>query len=68
MWLSHFSYDKNVGACLVSIFEILYLEFTADIQGAKKVSFTACHSGKLYLACTSLKVFPTSLKKRLMHE
>ena len=32
-------------------------------QGAKKVGFTACHSGKLYLACTSPKVISTSLKK-----
>ena len=30
------------------------------IQGAKKVSFTACHSGKLLLACTSPKVISTS--------
>ena len=35
-------------------------------QGAKKVSFTAWHSGKLYLACTNPKVISTSLKKRLM--
>ena len=32
-------------------------------MGAKKVSFTACHLCKLYLACTSPKVIPTSLKK-----
>ena len=32
-------------------------------MGAKKVSFIACHLGELYLACTSPKVFPTSLKK-----
>ena len=29
------------------------------IQGAKKVSFTACYFGKLYLACTSLKAILT---------
>ena len=29
-------------------------------QGAKKVSFTACHSGKLKSACTSPKVISTS--------
>ena len=32
-------------------------------MGAKKVSFTACHLGELYLTCTSPKVIPTSLKK-----
>ena len=34
-----------------------------SFQGAKKVRFTACHSGKLYLACTSPKVISTSPKK-----
>ena len=29
-------------------------------QGAKKVSFTACHSGKLSLACTSPQVISIS--------
>ena len=29
-------------------------------------SQTGCHSGKLYLACTSLKVISTSLRKKLM--
>ena len=29
-------------------------------QGVKKVSFTACHSGKLQLACTSPQVISTS--------
>ena len=32
-------------------------------QGVKKVSFTACHLGKLYLARTSLRVSLTALKK-----
>ena len=32
------------------------------VQGAKKVSFTACHSGKLELACTSPQVISTSPK------
>ena len=27
---------------------------------------TGCHSGKLYLACTSLKVISTNLRKKLM--
>ena len=31
-------------------------------QGAKKVSFTACHSGKLWLATTSPRVISTSPK------
>ena len=31
-------------------------------QGPKKVSFTACHSGKLYLACTSPLLTSTSPK------
>ena len=29
-------------------------------KGAKKVSFTACHSGKLQVACTSPRVILTS--------
>ena len=29
-------------------------------QGAKIVGFTACQSGKLYLACTSPQVISTS--------
>lgn len=33
------------------------------IQGARKVSFTACHLGKLQLACVSPKVISTSLQK-----
>ena len=39
---------------------------TLLLQGAKKVSFTACYSGKLYPASTSPKVISTSLKKKLM--
>ena len=35
-------------------------------QGAKKVVFKACHSGKLKLACTSPNVISTSPKKILM--
>ena len=34
-----------------------------NFQGAKKVNFTACPNGKLWLSCTSLKVISTSLKK-----
>ena len=33
------------------------------IQGAKKVSFTVCHSSKLQLSCTSPKVISTSPNK-----
>ena len=40
--------------------------FGCETQSAKKVSFTACHSGKLYLVCTCPKVISTSLKKKLM--
>ena len=37
---------------------------TGDIiQGAKKIIFTACHSGKLKLAFTSPDVISTSNKK-----
>ena len=32
-------------------------------QGAKKVGFTACHSGKLLLVCTSPRVFQVARKK-----
>ena len=32
-------------------------------QGVKNVSLTVCHLGKLYLACTSLRVSLTALKK-----
>ena len=32
-------------------------------QGVKKVILTVCHLGKLYLACTSLRVSLTALKK-----
>ena len=35
-------------------------------QGAKKVIFTACHSGKLKLAFTSPNIISTSLKSVLM--
>ena len=37
--------------------------FAKWTQGVKKVSFTACHLGKLYLACISLRVSLTALKK-----
>ena len=46
--------------------EIKYCSYTKmflHYQGAKKVSFTACHSSKLYLACSSPKVISTRLKK-----
>ena len=35
---------------------------TVNAQGAKKVIFTACHSGKLKLALTRLNVISTSPK------
>ena len=35
---------------------------TVSVQGAKKVSFTACHSGKLYVVCTCPQVISTSPK------
>jgi len=34
------------------------------IQGAKKIIFTACHSGKLKLTFTSPNIISTSPKKR----
>ena len=37
-----------------------------NYQGAKKVSFTACPWGKLWLACISLKVILTSVEKKLI--
>ena len=48
--------------------EIKYCSYTKMFlryKGARKVSFTACHSGKLYLACTSPRVLSTSLKKNI---
>ena len=36
-----------------------------EAQGAKKIIFTACHSGKLKLAFTSLDVISTSSKSFL---
>ena len=43
---------------------VLTQEFICSVlsQGAKKVSFTACHSGKLQLACTSPRVILISPK------
>ena len=49
---------------LHSMFALLSAsEALSQSLGAKKVSLTACHLGKLYLACTSLKVVLASLKK-----
>ena len=39
---------------------VLQLKKGFGAQGAKNVSFAACHSGKLQLACTSPKVILTS--------
>ena len=36
--------------------------FCLCCQGAKKVIFTACHSGKLKLTFTSANIFSTSSK------
>ena len=40
--------------------------YKLGIAGCKESQFTACHLGKLYLACTctSPKVISASLKKR----
>ena len=35
-------------------------EYIYFVKGARKVSFTACYSGKPYLECTSLKAILTS--------
>ena len=43
----------------IQVFEVFVNVRRLD-QGAKKVSFTACHSGKLLLACTGPKVISTS--------
>ena len=40
-----------------------YLNGGVLIQGAKKVGFTACHSGQLLLVCTSPRVFKVAQKK-----
>ena len=37
-----------------------------NVQGAKKIIFTACHSGKLQLAFTSPNITTTSPKSFLM--
>ena len=43
-----------------------FLKKIYENQGAKKVIFTACHSGKLKLAFTSPNVILTSAPKFLM--
>ena len=50
--------DKS---CFKDIFQpnLYNLQF---VNAAKKVTFTACHSGKLQLACTSPQVISTSPK------
>ena len=40
--------------------------WVVTLQGAKKVIFKACHSGKLELACTSPNIISTSHKNILM--
>ena len=44
---------------------ILPPSFTQESQGAKKIIFTACHSGKLKLAFTSPEIISTSPKNIL---
>ena len=46
----------------IYVARVLPKKETVSVQGAKKVSFTACHSGKLYLVCTSPQVISTSPK------
>jgi len=41
-------------------------KYTQPLQGAKKVIFTACHSGKLKLTFTSPNIISTSPKNVLM--
>jgi len=48
--------------------KLLFLvNFVLRSQGAKKIIFTACHSGKLKLAFTSPDVISTSPKNVLMN-
>ena len=49
-----------------SIWQALLPLSYKETQGATKGCFTACHSGKLYLACTSPGVNVTSAPKILM--
>ena len=48
-------------ACIKHKKRSFYLDIN-EWQGAKKVSFTACRSGKLELACTSPQVISASPK------
>ena len=45
--------------------DLLSFFFQLQTQGAKKIIFTACHSGKLKLAFTSPNIISTSTKKFL---
>ena len=45
---------------------LLFLKNLGKHQGAKKIIFTACHSGKLKLTFTSPNIISTSPKKVLM--
>ena len=49
-----------------SIWQALLPLSYKETQGATKGCFTACHTGKLYLACTSPGVIVTSAPKILM--
>ena len=44
----------------------IYHSKTKNKQGAKKVNFTACHSGKQQLTCSSPRVI--SPKKKILDE
>ena len=71
--LSEYSRIRNRDAeaicdlAMYNYIEVNIFKYTLKYQGAKKVSFTACHSGNLYLACTGPKVISTSPKNVLMH-
>ena len=52
-------------SCIVLWCRVVNLHIT-QVQGAKKVIFTACHSGKLKLTFTSPNIISTSPKNVLM--
>ena len=59
-WQAFLQKDKIVRASQ------LLSHFSHQMQGAKKVIFTACHSGKLKLTFTSPNIISTSPKNILM--
>ena len=52
------SHLKLIRALFQIVLEFRHVSFWE--QGERKVSFTACHSGKLWLKCTSPQVISTS--------